>query len=1031
MSDGQIVFEVTADGKHAIADIREITRAIQQESGKWDNAAKQATGGIENAFSGMLKKIVAGFSAAKIGQLLLNIGQDAIQAASDLEEVQNVVDVTFGESAGAINKWAKNAIQQFGLTETQAKRFASTMGAMLKSSGISGDEIQTVSTDLAGLAADMASFYNLDFDSAFQKIRSGISGQTMPLKELGIDMSVANMQAFALQKGITKTWDSMSQGEQVMLRYQYLMSVTSDAQGDFARTQDGYANSVRLLQSNLESLKATLGKAFIDVVKDATGFLNSFIQMLMPDESKKTVLDDFAEIDLKTEEKLSKIRETAAEANGLVDTLADINNNKTKQAAGAVQGLADDLSNINFDQGKVGLFSDFIAVLGQNIPLLSGLTGQSADGVRTWLAEIAAGAETLDPNDAAGWTSLMTSIKEGLPGLENTEFGKEFFAAMGENMEGVSGKISVYDWAIDTLGAKTNRTREEQALWLEICKRLIQTIPGLSSIINAETGEIKGGTAAVREYIDTWQNGQEFLALKEANNQKYSALEDRKKEVTALKADMIVAQGYFKKANAQYEKMLKDRGITLEKIKEVTGMDSIYQFAETDKNPNMQWNTRYSVLKNAFGLSDEDFALLKKEAEYTLSWRDATEKATDAYNLHNDALQEAIETQKQEEAMLKEQCGIVDQTAEAWGSLAGAINASIDGVKANFAELFEYYEQVRQNTEESINNTVKGFDAIESPMEKQRKKIKSWQDQIDELYKGKKTKDRDKKIKALQDKINDAKSDNPIISTASMKSGLEQQAEWMDQYMENMRAARNLGVKDEILAYLSDGSAESYDYLEALAHGTTQDAEDINNAWESVIEKKKEMTAELTDQKLTVDKTYQGMAEKAKEAVAELDLEEQAKENSGKTVAGITAGINEQLPGLEAAIAAVVSAFGQLGGLSFDFGGGSGGSSGGGSGGMGNVDGSHKMGLDAVPFDNYIARLHAGEGILTAEENKVWQGIKNGSFDRVDYESLGGVMRDNVKPGGNVYLDGKIVGSVVSDRQGRAYKSLQRSGWQA
>ena len=1030
MSDGQIVFEVTADGKHAIANIREITRAIQQESGKWDDAAKQSTSGIENAFSGMLKKIVAGFSAAKIGQLLLNIGKDAIQAASDLEEVQNVVDVTFGESAGAIDKWAKNAIRQFGLTETQAKRFASTMGAMLKSSGISGDEIQTVSTDLAGLAADMASFYNLDFDTAFQKIRSGISGQTMPLKELGIDMSVANMQAFALQKGITKTWDSMTQGEQVMLRYQYLMSATSDAQGDFARTQDGYANSVRLLQSNLESLKATLGKAFIDVVKDATGFLNSFIEMLMPDESKKTVLDDFAEIDLKTEEKLNNIRATATEANTLVDTLVDINNNKTKQAAGAVQGLADDLSKINFDQGKVGLFSNFISVLGQNIPLLSGLTGKDAEGVKKWLAEIAAGAENLEPDDAAGWADLMTSIKETLPGLENTEFGKEFFAAMGDNMDGVSGKISVYDWAIDTLGAKTNRTREEQALWLEICKRLIQTIPGLSSIINAETGEIKGGTAAVREYIDTWQSGQEFLALKEANSQKYSALEDRKKEVTALKADMIIAQGYFKKANAQYEQMLKDRGITLEKIRDLTGNQSadIYHMADIAENSVLA-----DKYKKTFGLTDEDFAMLKKEAKYTLDWKQATEKATSAYNLHNDALKEAIETQKQEEAMLKEQCGIVDQTAEAWGSLAGAINASIDGVKANFAELFEYYEQVRQNTEESINNTVKGFDAIESPMEKQRKKIKSWQDQIDELYKGKKTKDRDKKIKALQEKIDDSVSDNPIISTASMKSGLKQQAEWMDQYMSNMRKAREMGVSNEVLAYLSDGSAESYDYLAALAEGTPEDAKQINEAWQSVIDKKKEMTEELTGQKLTVDETYQGMAEKAKEAVAELDLEDQATTNAGKTVAGLTAGINRELPGLQDAVGSVMSTFNQLGGLSFDFGGGSssGGSGGSSGGGMGNVDGSHKMGLDAVPFDNYIARLHAGEGILTAEENKVWRGIKNGDYDRVDYESLGGVMRDNVKPGGNVYLDGKIVGSVVSDRQGRAYKSLQRSGWQA
>ena len=188
-NDGQIVFEVTADGKHAIADIKAITAAIQKESKQWDSSAKQSTDNIANSFSGMLKKLVAGFSAVKIGKALLDFGKDAIQAASDLQEVQNVVDVTFGDNASTINKWAKSASTAFGLTETQAKKFSSTIGAMLKSSGMSGDEIVEMSTDLAGLAADMASFYNLDFDEAFAKIRSGISGETEPLKQLGVNMS--------------------------------------------------------------------------------------------------------------------------------------------------------------------------------------------------------------------------------------------------------------------------------------------------------------------------------------------------------------------------------------------------------------------------------------------------------------------------------------------------------------------------------------------------------------------------------------------------------------------------------------------------------------------------------------------------------------------------------------------------------------------------------------------------------------------------------------------------------------------------
>jgi hypothetical protein len=165
-----------------------------------------------------------------------------------------------------------------------------------------------MSTDLAGLAADMASFYNLDFDTAFQKIRSGISGETEPLKQLGINMSVVNLEAFALSKGITKAFNDMSQGEQTMLRYQYIMQATSDAQGDFARTSDGYANSMRTLETNVERIKTALGSTFIDIAANATTAISGFLDMLIPEEKQKTVLDDFAEIDLKTEDKLANIK---------------------------------------------------------------------------------------------------------------------------------------------------------------------------------------------------------------------------------------------------------------------------------------------------------------------------------------------------------------------------------------------------------------------------------------------------------------------------------------------------------------------------------------------------------------------------------------------------------------------------------------------------------------------------------------------------------------------------------------------------
>ena len=111
--------------------------------------------------------------------------------ASDMTEVQNVVDVTFGSMAKDINDFAKISIEQFGLSELAAKKYSSSMGAMLKSSGIAGEAVRDMALELTKLSADMASFYNLDNDAAFQKIMSGMSGMTQPLKELGINMNIA------------------------------------------------------------------------------------------------------------------------------------------------------------------------------------------------------------------------------------------------------------------------------------------------------------------------------------------------------------------------------------------------------------------------------------------------------------------------------------------------------------------------------------------------------------------------------------------------------------------------------------------------------------------------------------------------------------------------------------------------------------------------------------------------------------------------------------------------------------------------
>ena len=305
-------------------------------------------------------------------------------------------------------------------------------------------------------------------------------------------------------------------------------------------------------------------------------------------------------------------------------------------------------------------------------------------------------------------------------------------------------------------------------------------------------------------------------------------------------------------------------------------------------------------------------------------------------------------------------------------------------------------------------------------------KTKDLTDKLTKL--GSRTKKNADEWDKLNEEINQYNAEK--ISSQGIRENLKQQSEYMETYLANLRKARELGISDSVLAELSDGSEESYDYLAALAEASPKEVEDINAAYQSVIDKKKEMTDELTAQQLTVDQTYQSLKDKAKEAVDALDLEEEAKDNTGKTVQGMAQGIADHVGEVQSAVDDIISQLERLNGFGINID----------LGGWGNIqfttstgktEGSGRMGLDYVPHDDYIARLHEGEKVLTAQEASVYRGLANGSLAGVDLDALGGVMRDNVQPGGNVYLDGRIVGAVVSDRQGRSYKSMQRSGWQA
>lgn len=234
-----------------------------------------------NSLSNVAKKAGMALFAAFSVKKLVDFGKSCIELGSNLAEVQNVVDVTFTHMSDRVDKFAKDAAVNFGLSETMAKQYMGTIGAMSKSLGFSEKAAYEMSEGIASLAGDVASFYNISQDSAFDKLQSIFTGTIIPLREFGINMSQAALQEYALRNGITKSIDAMSEQERVMLRYRFVMDGLKDTQGDFLRTSGGWANQVRVLKLQFDSLKATIGQGLINVFLPVIKMINGLIGKLM------------------------------------------------------------------------------------------------------------------------------------------------------------------------------------------------------------------------------------------------------------------------------------------------------------------------------------------------------------------------------------------------------------------------------------------------------------------------------------------------------------------------------------------------------------------------------------------------------------------------------------------------------------------------------------------------------------------------------------------------------------------------------
>lgn len=265
MADNTLKFRAVLEDKVS-AGLDQIRTKADMVGGKGTSASLFGNIGAKAAASalGMVEQAVGGLATFMEG---------TIAKASDLNETISKSGVVFGSSAKSVEEWGKTAATSMGMSENAAIGAAASIGNLLLSTGTAPEKIAPMSTAIVKLAADLASFNNIPMDEALAKLQSGLVGQERPLRELGVAISAASVDAEALALGFVKVNGQFTEGQKVQARYSLIFKQTATAQGDFARTSDQLANSQRIANAEWEDAQAAIGKKFLPIALELTRWM--------------------------------------------------------------------------------------------------------------------------------------------------------------------------------------------------------------------------------------------------------------------------------------------------------------------------------------------------------------------------------------------------------------------------------------------------------------------------------------------------------------------------------------------------------------------------------------------------------------------------------------------------------------------------------------------------------------------------------------------------------------------------------------
>ena len=504
---------MAADGS-VIIDTRMDTTGVQNGV----SAIKQSFNGLGSVVKKIGVLIGGAFAIGKLAQF----GKECIELGSNLAEVQNVVDVTFTTMSDKVNEFAKNAMTSAGLSETMAKQYVGTFGEMSKSFGFSEAQAYDMSTALTQLTGDVASFYNISQDLAYIKLKSVFTGETETLKDLGVVMTQSALDQFALANGYGKTTSAMTEQEKVALRLAFVQKQLSAASGDFIRTSGSWANQVRVMQLQLQSLKATVGQGLINLFTPVLKVINTLLGKLA---TLANAFKSFTE--LITGKKSSG--QTGASGAGLVGTdpmadtadqygdaadnaekLADATNDTadaTKKATKAAKGYLsplDEINNYSTDKsadsspkvpGVTGGLADQMKDAVQNVDY-----GKMAEG-ETVLDKISKSAEKLAKLLKKLWKPFQDAWKkEGKNTIDAAQIALSGIAKLAKSV----GRSLMEVW---TNGTGTTML----TTMLRIAQNVLKTIGNIASGFADAWNKNNVGTQIIQNIADALVVVMQFI----------------------------------------------------------------------------------------------------------------------------------------------------------------------------------------------------------------------------------------------------------------------------------------------------------------------------------------------------------------------------------------------------------------------------------------------------------------------------------------------------------------------------------------